>query len=274
MSAPTVKQLRTRGSGRGHRAGGRGIRRCPGRAERDDRPAPEGHRAGGQHGRRDRRGPLRTRVRSRSRRSRRRPQRAGVRDVRRGRARPVGHARGARGRRGRHGARRGRRDVGRLQRRHARVRSCQHGRHHLDHRGRRPDARWWDRLPQPRARALGGQPAVGRRGHRRRTVPGGERARERGPVLGAPRRRGQLRRRDGVRVPALTAERDLRRPDVLRARRRARGVAVVPRVHRRRARGVRRVPCLPDRAAAAVHPRGAPRRHVPRVRVLLGGAGR
>ena len=51
-------------------------------------------------------------------------------------------------------------------------------------------------------------------------------------------------------------------------------VAVVPRVHRGRARGVRRVPGLPDRAAAAVHPRGAPRRHVPRVRVLLGGAGR
>ena len=83
------------GSGRGHRAGGRGIRRGPGRAERDDRPAPDGHRAGGQHGRRDRRGPLRTRERSRSRRSRRRPQRAGVRDVRRGRARPVGHASGA-----------------------------------------------------------------------------------------------------------------------------------------------------------------------------------
>ena len=42
--------------------------------------------------------------------------------------------------------------------------------------------------------------------------------RERGPVLGAPRRRRQLRRGDLVRVQAAPGQGHLRRPDVLRAR--------------------------------------------------------
>ena len=73
---------------------------------------------------------------------------------------------------------------------------------------------------------------------------------------------------------ARAGDRHLRRPDVLRARRRRRRAPLVPRQHRRHARGVRRVPRLPDRPAAAVHPRGPPRRHVPRVRLVLVGAPR
>ena len=46
MSAPTVERAANGGSGRGHRAGGRGVRRGAGRAERDDRPAPEGRSCG------------------------------------------------------------------------------------------------------------------------------------------------------------------------------------------------------------------------------------
>ena len=69
-------------------------------------------------------------------------------------------------------------------------------------------------------------------------------------------------------------EDDLRRPDVLRGRRRRDRAAVLPRVHRRRPRAVRRVPGVADRTAAAVHPGGPARRPVPRVRRLLGRAGR
>ena len=113
------------------------------------------------------------------------------------------------------------------------------------------------------------QPDLGRRRHRRRPVRGRERPGERGPVLGAPRRRRELRRGHGVGVPAPPGGHDLRRSDVLRARGRRRPAALVPRVHRRRARGVRRVPRVPDRTAVAVHPGGAPRRHVHRVRRVL-----
>ena len=67
------------------------------------------------------------------------------------------------------------------------------------------------------------QPDLGGGGHRRRPHADGERGRERRPVLGAPRRRRQLRSGDRLRVPASSpVERDLRRPDVLRAGRRSR----------------------------------------------------
>ena len=98
-----------------------------------------------------------------------------------------------------------------------------------------------------------------------------ERGRERRPLLGAPRRRRQLRGRHVVRVPAAPGRDDLRRPDVLRGRGCRHRAALLPGVHRRCPRGVRRVPGVADRAAAAVHPGGPPRRHVPRVRRLLGG---
>ena len=49
------------------------------------------------------------------------------------------------------------------------------------------------------------------------------------------------------------------------------GHALLPRVHRGRAGGARRVLRVPDRAAAAVHPRGAPRRDdVPHRHLLVG----
>ena len=46
------------------------------------------------------------------------------------------------------------------------VRAGHHGRHHLDHRRRRPDPGRWHRLPREGAGAGSGQPAVGGRRHR------------------------------------------------------------------------------------------------------------
>ena len=106
--------------------------------------------------------------------------------------------------------------------------------------------------------------ADGRDAHR-------ERERERGPVLGAPRRWRQLRRRDVVRVPAApgrarsTAARCSSSSSDAGDR-----AALLPGLHRGRARGARRLPGVADRAAAAVHPGGAARRAVPRLRGVLG----
>ena len=69
---------------------------------------------------------------------------------------------------------------------------------------------------------------------------------------------------------AAPGERDLRRPDVLRALRRRRRAALVPRVHPGRRRAARRLPGVADRPAAPVHPRGPPRRAVHGLRLLLG----
>ena len=82
-----------------------------------------------------------------------------------------------------------------------------------------------------------------------------ERERAPGPVLGAARRRRQLRRRDRVHLPAAPGDRHLRRPDVLRAVRRAGPARLLQRVHQDRPARVRRVPGVPDRAAAAVRAR-------------------
>ena len=76
------------------------------------------------------------------------------------------------------------------------------GRHRLDHRRRRPHPRRRHRVPDPGARPVLRQPALrrgraGRRQHRHR-----QRARAPRPVLGAARRRRQLRRGHRVRVPA------------------------------------------------------------------------
>ena len=168
----------------------------------------------------------------------------------------------------------GRCDVGRLQRRHPRARPRHHRRHHLHDRRRRAHARRRHRLPLPRPRALLRQPARGRGRDRGRQRRGGHRARERRPVLGAARRRRQLRRRHGARVRRAPGERDLRRPDVLRALRRRRRAALVPRVHQGRRRAARRLPGVADRPAAPVHPRGPARRAVHGVRLVLGRAAR
>ena len=79
-----------------------------------------------------------------------------------------------------------------------RVRGHRLGRHRRDHAGRRR------RLPRSQVRPDDRQPARRRRRDRRRR----DRARRRrdgaGPVLGDPRRRRQLRRRDPAAVPAAT----------------------------------------------------------------------
>ena len=158
--------------------------------------------------------------------------------------------------------------------RDARVRPGDDRRDHLDHRGRRAHPRWRHRLPRPRVRPVLRQPGLGRRRDRRRPVRRGQRGRERRPVLGAPRRRRQLRRGDLVRVPAASGQGHLRRADVLRAGRRRRPSCAFYREFIADAPGgVRRLPRLPDRAAAAVHPGGPPRRDVRR-RSWRAGPGR
>ena len=68
-------------------------------------------------------------------------------------------------------------------------------------RRRRPDARRRPRLPHPPLRLDGRQPRGGRDRHRRRRDPHRQPRRERRPLLGAPGRRRQLRRRHPVHVP-------------------------------------------------------------------------
>ena len=143
-----------------------------------------------------------------------------------------------------HRARRGRVHLGRLQPRDLRLRPGDDRRDHRLDRQSAADARRRHRLPDPRLRAVVRQPALGRRRHRRRQVPGRQRERERGPVLGDPRRRRQLRRRhrrssiqlhpvQRHRTAACSSSSSSDAADVL---------AVLPRVHPRRAGGARRLP--------------------------------
>ncbi len=214
---------------------------------------------------------LRPRGRPRPLRPRRRPQRPRLRHQRRRhRHRHVRHE-GDRRRPARADRpRRWRLQLGRVQRGDVRVRPRDDRRHHRIDRHRRPHARRRHRLPHPRVRPLARQPAVGRRRDGRRTHAEGERARERGPVLGPPRRRRQLRRRHDVRVQAPPREGHRRRRLLLLARPRPHDPAVLPRLHRHRARADGRIPGVPDRAAAAVHRREGPRQAVHRHRRLLG----
>ena len=156
-------------------------------------------------GRRPRRARLRAAGRADDRRARRRAQRARVRH-RRGRPgdRPVGYARGGRRPGGAHRPGAGRRHVGRRRRRDARARAGAAVRDLLHHRRRRADAGRRARLPVAQVRADHRQPARGRGRADRRA--GRDRVADRAsrPVLGAARWRGQLRRRDVVRVPAAT----------------------------------------------------------------------
>ena len=120
-------------------------------------------------------------------------------------------------------------------------------------------------------RAVVRQPGLGAGRHRRRAHRDGERARERGSLLGAPRRRRQLRRRHRARVPAAPgSRRSTAGRCSSRSSTRATCCASTASSSRTR-RGVRRVPRVADRTAAPVHPGGAPRRAVPRDRRLLGG---
>ena len=113
------------------------------------------------------------------------------------------------------GARRRRLRLGRGRRRD---RAAQPGRADGDHlldRRRRAHARRRPRLPRATSRADRRQPALREDGARGRLEGDRQRGREPRPVLGDPRRRGQLRRRDRVHVPGAPARDDRRRADVL-----------------------------------------------------------
>ena len=127
------------------------------------------------------------------------------------------------------------------------------------HRRGRPDPRRRHRLPVPALRADGRQPARRRRGARRRHVRDRQRELAPRPVLGAARRRRQLRHRHLVHVPLPRHRRerhDHRRPGPLRLRRHRRGDALVPGAAAVAARGAERLDrrCSPSR----------PRRRSPR----------
>ena len=174
-----------------------------------------------------RRCPRRRAQRRRPRRLRRRPGRRSL-GARRGRGRSGGTCR--EGRR--------RRDLADVRRRRAGTRARRARRHLRDDRCRRAHARRRHRLPDRTARAHLRQPR-GRRGrHRGRRCARGERERSRRPLLGAARRRRQLRRRHPARLHAPSAARGRRRLPGVRVRH---GAGGMPRLPRRRTRGVRRL---------------------------------
>ena len=82
------------------------------------------------------------------------------------------------------------------------VRARHHRRHRLQHGDRRAHAGRRARLADGQARAHHRQPALRRRGHRRRPASSGQCDAAPRSLLGAAGRRRQLRRRDVVRVPA------------------------------------------------------------------------
>ena len=105
----------------------------------------------------------------------------------------------------------------------------------------------------------------------------GERRRAPRPLLGAARRRRQLRRRHLVPVPPARGAHRGRRADLLAGRAERRGALRLPRVHLRRPARAQRLLRLPHRPAGSAVPRARPpargvRRHLvpPRQR----GAGR
>ena len=157
-----------------------------------------------------------------------------------------------------HRPRRRRLHVGRGRPGHPRARAREPERHHRHDRRRRAHARRRPRPPDPEARAGDRQPAVGRRRARERRARACEQGRAPGPVLGAARRRRQLRRRDRVRVPPPRGEHGDRRPDVLAGRAGRRGAVGVPRVPPRRPARSQRLLRLRDGAARGPVPAGDP----------------
>ena len=125
----------------------------------------------------------------------------------------------------------------------------------LQHRHGRADAERRHGLHAAQVRPDLRQPGLG--SGRGRGRPPGHRQREREPrpVLGAPRRRRQLRRGHLVRVrPAPGRAADLRRADRLPDGPGGRGAQLPPGLHRRRAGGAQRGRDLPVRPAAGGHP--------------------
>ena len=126
--------------------------------------------------------------------------------------------RGRRSGRAARGLRR-RRHVGRRRRGHAAARARDARRLHQPHRHRRAHARWRHRLAHQDGRPVVRQPGRRRGGDRRRAHRSCIADGERRPVLGAARRRRQLRRRHVVRVRAAPGGPDgPSRPVLLRPR--------------------------------------------------------
>ena len=163
------------------------------------------------------------------------------------------------GRGGQDGAGRGRMRLERGRRRHQRVRAGHAQRHHLHDRRRRADPGRRDWAPGALVRPDHRQPARGRDGAGRWLAGAGQCQRERGSVLGDPRRRGQLRRRDRIHVPAPSGVQRAGRTDVLAARAGRRRPARLPRVHARSGARAERLLRVSDGAAGAAVPGGTAR---------------
>ncbi len=147
----------------------------------------------------------------------------------------------------------GGRHPGRPRRRDPGARPGDAGRHQFDHRRRRPHPGRRLRLAQPQVRHDHRQPGIGRGRHRRRRR--GARQRHRAPrsLLGAARRRRQLRRGDALRVPpASGGPQRAQRPDRLPGFVREGGAAPVPRDHRQGAGRADRLDRAAQGASAAV----------------------
>ena len=186
-------------SRRSRNTGRRGLRGRAQGLQRDDRPTAGRRCALCGHGRRVGCGGFRTRKRAGPGDTRGRAQRPGLRHRRRRcRDRPVRNARRSRRPRAADSSRAGRCHVGRLQRCHARPWPRDHRGSRLHDRSRRAHPRRRHRLSGARCRPVVRQPDLGRGGYRGRTVARGERPRERRSVLGNPRRRRKLRRRDRI----------------------------------------------------------------------------
>ena len=273
---PSVVQVRVPGPGAD--PGRRGVRRVAQDLERDDRSAPRPDRA--LHGDRRRRAgrSLRATTSAARIRSRRRPQHCrpcGLRGW--AHDRPVVAARGVGGPGPPHGARAGRLHTGRPRSGDAAPWAGRRAGFRIGHRHRRTHrgGRIW--VSHPSAWLDLRQPRLHGGGDRRRRGPACVRGRERGPVLGAPWRRRQLRDRHVVRVPALSGRtRNPGRRDRLARRGRQDGPRRLPRVQRRGAARADQRRRAAHRAAGTLaaegDPRQADRRHL-RLPFRNGGGG-
>ena len=246
----SVQLLRQAFSG-GPRARPARVRRGAANSQRPDRQASGGDRALPAHGRRRGRGRFRQGRRARDLRPRRRAQRR-RQGSQRGRLddRPLPDE----GRSGRHRATDRARAAGTDDRG---ARPCHRGlraghpeRHRLERRDRGSDPRRRPRLAAGQVRAGGRQPPLRRGGARVRRRGRRERRHRARPVLGAPGRRWELRRRQLVRVSRAPPRQRARRRGAVAARGGADGLLVLPRVLGRPAR----------RPVSAGHPRPRARR--------------
>ena len=258
----SVQRPRRRAARRADHRRGHRVRQGPRRLQRHDRQAPGGDRALPGHRRRHRLRPVRPRRTAPEIAVRGGGHNAAGLGVcgRRPGHRPVADAQHDRRPDRAHRPRRRRLHLGR---RRPRDRGVRHGhpvRVPRVHRRRRPDARRRHRLPVPPLRPHRGQPAVRRRRARRRHLRHRQRRLPPRPVLGAARRRRELRHRHLVHVPLprhRRARHDHRRPGPVRLRRHRRGDALVPGAAAVAARGAERLDRADHHPARAAVPRGA-----------------